>query len=334
MISLLDRQVLFFGGKGGVGKTTCSSAFALEAARRGRRVLLVSTDPAHSTSDIFERRIGPDERELEPRLSAIEIDAGREATRYVGEVRRDIERMFAPAVIRHAHRQIEMAAASPGLAEVALLDRMIDLIVEREARYDLIVFDTAPTGHTVQLLRMPEVMDTWIQALVKHRRAILEIDRGSEPTAGWGSSSLGAEAASAAEAAAGPGSEDPVLAALERRHQRLKLLRSRLLDRGNTSFVLVTIPERLAIEETARSAETLSATGIDVGALVVNRILPDGLEGEFFRSRKAQEEQHLAEITRRFPRLPRVYVRQLPRDVYGLASLETVSEDLIKPQPV
>ena len=334
MISLFDRQVLFFGGKGGVGKTTCSSAFALEAARRGRRVLLVSTDPAHSTSDIFERRIGPEERELEPRLSAIEIDAEREATRYVGEVRRDIERMFAPAVIRHAHRQIEMAAASPGLAEVALLDRMIDLIVEREARYDLIVFDTAPTGHTVQLLRMPEVMDTWIQALVKHRRAILEIDRGSEPTGGWASSSLGAEAASAAEAAAGPsGSEDPVLSALERRHQRLKLLRGRLLDRGNTSFVLVTIPERLAIEETARTAETLSATGIDVGALVVNRILPEGLEGDFFRSRKAQEEQHLAEITRRFPRLRRVHVRQLPRDVYGLASLKAVSDDLIKPQP-
>src|SRR5438093_7927951 len=180
LLTLLDRQVVFFGGKGGVGKTTCSSAFALAASRRGRRVLLVSTDPAHSTSDIFERRIGPDEREVEAGLWAVEIDAAREAARYVGEVKRDIERMFAPAVIRQAHRQIDLAAASPGLAEVALLDRMIDLIVEREAHYDAIVFDTAPTGHTVQLLRMPEVMETWIQALVKHRRAILEIDRGTD----------------------------------------------------------------------------------------------------------------------------------------------------------
>ena len=211
MISLLDRQVVFFGGKGGVGKTTCSSAFALAASRRGQRVLLVSTDPAHSTSDIFERKIGPDEREIEPRLWAIEIDARRESARYVAEVKRDIERMFAPAVIRQAYRQIDMAAASPGLAEVALLDRMIDLIVEREARYDLIVFDTAPTGHTVQLLRMPEVMDTWIRALVKHRRALLEIDRGSErqdDRAGsrpGGSRAGGARAAAAAvEAAARP----------------------------------------------------------------------------------------------------------------------------------
>src|ERR1700704_6361651 len=160
MISLLDRDVVFFGGKGGVGKTTCSSAFALAASRRGRRVLLVSTDPAHSTSDIFERRIGPDERQIEAGLSALEIDADREAARYVADVKRDIERMFAPAVVRQANRQIDLAAASPGLAEVALLDRMIDLIVAREQLYDLVVFDTAPTGHTLQLLRMPEAMTT------------------------------------------------------------------------------------------------------------------------------------------------------------------------------
>ena len=126
---LLDRDVVFFGGKGGVGKTTCSAAFALAASRRGRRVLLVSTDPAHSTADIFERRIGGAERELLPGLSAVEIDAEGEAARYIRDVKRDIARMFSPGVIRQAHRQIDMAAASPGLAEVALLDRMIDLIV-------------------------------------------------------------------------------------------------------------------------------------------------------------------------------------------------------------
>jgi arsenite-transporting ATPase len=312
MIHLLDRQVVFFGGKGGVGKTTCSSAFALAASRRARRVLLVSTDPAHSTSDIFERQIGPDESEIGPRLWAIEIDAVRESARYVGEVKRDIERMFAPAVIRQAHRQIDMAAASPGLAEVALLDRMIDLIVERGARYDLIVFDTAPTGHTVQLLRMPEVMETWIRALVKHRRALLEIDRGT----GNQPEDM-------------PASIDPVLTALERRRERLRLLRARLLDRASTSFVFVTIAERLAIEETARAQALVAETGIDVGALVVNRILPDDLEGDFYRSRKAQEGQYLQEIARRFSRVRRADVRQLPHDVSGLGSLTTISDQLL-----
>jgi arsenite-transporting ATPase len=308
---LLDQQVVFFGGKGGVGKTTCSAAFALAASRRGLNVLLVSTDPAHSTSDIFERPIGERERELEPRLTALEIDGQGEATRYIAAVKRDIERMFSPNVIRQAHRQIEMAAASPGLVEVALLDRMIDLIVERGKMFDLIVFDTAPTGHTLQLLRMPDAISSWIQALVKHRRAILEFDRGAEQTP--------AQAAAA----------DPVLAALERRHERLAALRAVITDRSRSSFVLVAIPERLAIEETARAEALLADTGVDVGGLIVNRLLPDGLDGDFFRSRKAQETQYLDEIDRRFRRLRRVRVHQLPRDVYGIAPLSQVSAELV-----
>jgi len=314
--SLIDQQVVFFGGKGGVGKTTCSAAFALAASRKGQRILLVSTDPAHSTADIFQAPIGPVERELQPRLTALEIDAEGEASRYISGVKRDIERMFSPGVIREAHRQIEMAAASPGLLEVALLDRMIDLILNRSRAYDTIVLDTAPTGHTLQLLRMPDAITTWIQALVRHRRAILEIDRGAEQTL---------EAAAAA---------DPVLAALERRHERLVQLRRIMTDRSRTSFVFVMIPERLAIEETARAAEQLADTGVDVAGLVVNRVLPDGLEGEFYRSRKAQEDTYLKEIDRRFARLPRVRVRQLPRDVYGLESLARVSDQLVDSQRI
>ncbi len=310
--ALLDQQVVFFGGKGGVGKTTCSSAFALAASQRGQRVLLVSTDPAHSTADIFERPIGPEEVELGPGLMGLEIDSEGEAGRYIAGVKRDIERMFSPSVIRQAHRQIELAAASPGLREVALLDRMIDLIVDRGTVYDLIVVDTAPTGHTLQLLRMPDAVVTWIQALVKHRRAVLEIDRG------------------AAQTPAAEEKEDPVLAALERRHKRLAELRKILMDRKRTSFALVTVPERLVIEETARAAEMLGDAGVDVGGLIVNRVLPDGLEGEFYRSRKAQEQTYLEEIERRFTRLPRVQVRQLPRDVYGTASLALVSRQLLQ----
>jgi arsenite-transporting ATPase len=191
---------------------------------------------------------------------------------------------------------------------------MIDLILNRSRAYDTIVLDTAPTGHTLQLLRMPDAITTWIQALVRHRRAMLEIDRGAEQTA---------EAAAAA---------DPVLAALERRHERLAQLRRIMTDRSRTSFVFVMIPERLAIEETARAAEQLADTGVDVAGLVVNRVLPDGLEGAFYRSRKAQEEIYLKEIDRRFARLPRVRVRQLPRDVYGLESLALVSDQLVDAQ--
>ena len=308
---LVDRQVVFFGGKGGVGKTTSSAAFALGASRRGRRTLLVSTDPAHSTSDIFEREIGPVERALERNLSALEIDGDAESRHYIATVKADIQRMFSPGVVRQANRQIEMAAASPGLSEVALLDRMIGLVVDRAHAFDLIVFDTAPTGHTLQLLRMPDAMTTWIAALVRHRKAMLEIDRGGDE---------GADNTAA----------DPVLVALERRHERLVRLHETIVDRGRTAFVLVTNPERLAIEETARAAELLVETRVDVAGVVVNRVLPEGLDGEFYLSRKAQEATYLAEIERRFARFPRIRVRQLPRDVYGLASLDLVSQQLFE----
>ena len=203
LTALLDRQVVFFGGKGGVGKTTCSAAFALAASRAGRRVLLVSTDPAHSTSDIFERHDRAVRARARIRTSRrSKSTPKREAARYIADVKRDIRRMFSANVIQQANRQIDMAAASPGLLEVALLDRIIDLIVDRERDFDLIVFDTAPTGHTLQLLRMPDAMNAWIQALVRHRRAVVEIDRGAEQTP---------EEAAAA---------DPVLGALERRQAR------------------------------------------------------------------------------------------------------------------
>jgi arsenite-transporting ATPase len=120
-----------------------------------------------------------------------------------------------------------------------------------------------------------------------------------------------------------------VLAALERRHERLGRLRTTIMDRARTTFVLVTIPERLAIEETSRAADLLEDTGVFVGGLIVNRVLPDDLEGDFYRSRKTQEQTYLEEIGRRFKRLPRVIVRQLPRDVYGIASLERISEQLL-----
>jgi arsenite-transporting ATPase len=139
----------------------------------------------------------------------------------------------------------------------------------------------------------------------------VELDRGAEQMP---------EQASAA---------DPVLAALERRHDRVGRLRSTIVDRSRTSFVLVTIPERLAIEETSRAAALLEDTGVDVGALIVNRVLPDGLEGTFYQSRKAQEQTYLDDIERRFPRLRRVVIRQLARDVYGMESLTKVSEQLI-----
>ena len=298
MRHLFDHRILFFGGKGGVGKTTCASAAALAASRQGRRVLLVSTDPAHSTSDMFETPFGPDAREILPGLSGLELDAGLEAERYVERVKTQIAALFSPAILKGAARQIELAATMPGAEDVALFDRMTELMVDRDGRYDLIVFDTAPTGHTLRLLRVPELLASWIAALSKTRRAMVAPDADAP---------------------------DPVLASLERRRERIEEIRALLTRGAKTAFVLVLIPERLAIEEAVRAVAALDDTGIAVGTAVVNRVLPGHLTGDFYESRRRQEQVYLDEIDRRLAHLARIRVPQLESDVHGMNSLDRIS---------
>ncbi len=312
MRHLLDRRVLFFGGKGGVGKTTCAAAFALEASRAGRRTLLVSTDPAHSTSDVLERALGPAETEVLPGLFGLEIDAARESRRYVDEAKQRMAGLFGPAVLAEAARQIELTASMPGVADLAVFDRMSDLVLSRAAAYDLLVFDTAPTGHALQMLRLPDLLSSWVAALARRRQAGLE-----------------AQAIAAGPAAPPSRSPDPVLAILEARGARLSALKGELARADRVAFVLVLIPERLPLEESVRATHELTEAGIAVGGVIVNRVLPDAATGAYFEARKAQERIYLGEIERRLPPVPRVLVPQLESDVHGLEGLERVRRCLV-----
>jgi arsenite-transporting ATPase len=307
---LLTRRVLFFGGKGGVGKTTCAAAVSLAASRAGKRVLLVSTDPAHSTSDIFERPFARDEREVLPSLCGLEVDAAFEARRYLDEVKQQVATMFSPGVVREAMRQIDLVAGMPGLADVALFDRMADLALNRSTAYDLIVFDTAPTGHTLRLLHMPEAMGAWVQALAERRRQALD-----DPSAA-------AHGATRAD-------EDPILDSLTRRRAKLASLRDVITRYEATAFVVVLVPERLPIEESARAVHDLEHAHLHVGAAIVNRVLPEGLTGAYYQARKAQEDVYLEEISRRFRAVPTVRVPLLESDVHGVASLERIANYLV-----
>jgi arsenite/tail-anchored protein-transporting ATPase len=309
---LFNRRIVFFGGKGGVGKTTCSAAMALAASRQGRRVLLVSTDPAHSISDIFERPLDAVEREIAPGLHGIEIDAEFEARRYLDEIKTHTARAFSPSVLKVALRQIELAASMPGVADVAMFDRLADLILARARDYDLLVIDTAPTGHTLRLLQMPEQMGVWVQALSRRRRALLEFNQ---------------ETGSLGSAMPAP-SDDPVLATLERRAQKLTAVRTELMRADTTALVFVLIAERLPIEESARAVPVIQAAGLHVAGIVVNRVLPESLPGDFYLARRRQERVYLDEIDRRFAGFPRVRVPQFASDVFGIDTLTKLSEIL------
>ena len=303
MRALIDKQVLFFGGKGGVGKTTSASAMAVAASKAGKRVLLVSTDPAHSTADIFERPIGPEPVPLLPNLHGLEIDGDFESRRYVADVKERIKGLFGHHIQKEANKQIDLAASMPGAEEMALFDRIGGLVRGEDDRFDLIVFDTAPTGHTLRLIRMPELMEAWIRALSRSRRAMLGIEQDDKT--------------------------DPVMMSLSDRLEHLREFRARLLSPRVCAFVLVLVAERLPIEETARAIEQLDDAGVNIGGLVVNRVLPATSPDPFLRSRHEQEQVYLDEIDRRFVSRPRVRLPQLPTDVHGLTTLEQIAGRLV-----
>jgi arsenite/tail-anchored protein-transporting ATPase len=267
-------------------------------------VLLVSTDPAHSTGDIFERTIGTEPVEIAPRLHALEIDAQTEAARYVAGVKARIADLFGPAILKEANRQIDLASSMPGAEEVALFDRMGALIRGEDDRFDLVIFDTAPTGHTLRLIRMPELMEAWIRALSRSRRAMLGIEQDDRT--------------------------DPIMISLAERLERLRELRARLMSGRDTVFVLVLIPERLPIEETARALAQLEDAGVRVGGLVINRVLPKVTSDPYLAARVEQERVYLDDIASRFGAQPRVYLPQFEHDVYGMAALERLSGLLLE----
>jgi arsenite/tail-anchored protein-transporting ATPase len=308
-VLLSSRPLTFLSGKGGVGKTTIATALAAHTARTGRRTLLISTDPAHSTADLLGIPLGDEPREVAASFDAVEIDAEKHADAYVDRVRRDAHRVVAPEVRDTVDRHLDLARRGAGTLEAATLDRLADLVARCPSEYERIVVDTAPTGHTLRLLAMPELLTGWVHGLVRQRERVRGVDRMLRNLAGDDDPP-----------------DDPVITRLRQQRDRLVEVRRRL--REDAIVHLVLIPERLPIEETARALATLEEARLQVGTVVVNRVLPDDAEGEYLAARRSQQQRYLDEIDRRFAGWPRVRVTQLDRDVADAGSLAAVEAQL------
>ena len=307
---LSARPIVFVGGKGGVGKTTVATALARALADAGHRTLLVSTDPAHSTGDLLGARLGDEPVRIAERLDAVEIDAQRVAVSYVESVRRDLHRVVAREVQPAVDRHLDLAREGAGTLDSALLDRLTDLIALQPSVYDRIVIDTAPTGHMLRLIAMPDVLERWIQGLVRQREGVQGMDRMLANMVGD----------------APERDDDPVLERLRQQRERLGVLRHRLSHEALLHAVM--IPERLPIEETVRALPALRSAGIHVGCVVVNRVLPDTADGEFLAARRRQQDAYLAEIRTRLAGERLVVVPQQPEDVSTAAALAELSVHL------
>ncbi|WP_051531407.1 ArsA family ATPase [Clostridiisalibacter paucivorans] len=279
------KKIVFFGGKGGVGKTTCSAAFAIHCANQGEKTLLVSTDPAHSTSDIFETEIGSDVVKLRENLYSIEIDADRESEKYIDGIRKNLSRIISPIILEEIKRQLDAAAISPGTQESAMFDKMVEIINEKSNEYDRIIFDTAPTGHTIRLLSLPELLGGWIDSLLKRRRKIIKLKQMVSDDRKKDEELI---------------NEDPILKILNRRKENMERARKIIIDEERLSFVFVLNAERLPIEETKKAINVLKKYNLSVNYLIVNRILPTDLKDDFWIKKKTKEKEYISIIKESF----------------------------------
>ncbi len=296
-------QFLFFSGKGGVGKTTMACATAVAEADSGKRVLIVTTDPASNLADVFEQPIGHAVTAIAavPGLWGMEIDPDKATAEYTDRTLAPIRAIFPEQIVAVMEEQL----AGPCTAEVAAFDRFADfldpslpaVVPKSGEAFDLVIFDTAPTGHTVRLLELPEA---WSKSI-------------SEAESGAGQTCIG-PAAAIADAKA---KYDRALAALR--------------DPGRTRFVFVLHAEATSVAETKRAGAELARLGIRTTEYVVNGLIPDEERaGPFFASRIAMQERYLEVIARELPHKAR-RMPLLDGEVRGVARLRALVPLLADP---
>ncbi|KYH35456.1 arsenical pump-driving ATPase [Clostridium tepidiprofundi DSM 19306] len=294
------NKIVFFGGKGGVGKTTCSSSFALSCANKGMKTLLVSTDPAHSISDIFETKIGYKIVNIRENLDALEISSEIECKNYMNRVKANLKNVVSPVIVKEIKKQIDAAAISPGTEEAALFDKMIEIIIDKSEEYDKIIFDTAPTGHTVRLMSLPELLGAWLNSLILKRKKALELMQMAQNAGKKNKDEI---------------ENDAVIKILKKRYDNMQKARAIITDNDKLSFVFVLNAEKLPIEETKKAVNILDKYKIKVDSLIVNRILPDDIKDEFWINKKELEKKYIDEIYETFKGKKIIKIPMLKQDM-------------------
>ena len=281
---------VFFGGKGGVGKTTVSCAYGVKSARAGLETLVVSTDPAHSVTDVFDQPFGDEPGAVEgiDGLDAMEIDPETEVQRHLDGIRNDLSEQVSAAMVNEINQQLEMAHRTPGAYESALFDRFVEVMRNADP-YDRVVFDTSPTGSTLRLLGLPEFLEGWIDRLMHKRKKSIDLFE---------------KAAIGNDEPRRLMDGDPVLARLQDRKEFFEFAGGAL--REDAVFFLVLNPDQLSVNETGRAIAEMQEQGLSVRGLVANKLTPepdddeDGRGARYLRDRVATERERIREVRETF----------------------------------
>jgi arsenite/tail-anchored protein-transporting ATPase len=300
-------RLVFYTGKGGVGKTTTAAATAAVAAARGRRTLILSADAAHSLGDVLGVSLGPEPRQVAPNLHALHVDARAEMERHWGSIRDYLVALFRYEGIEDV--VADELALLPGADEVATL-----LAVEEQAaaNWDLVVVDCAPTGSTLRLVTLPEVATGTLRLVLRIQRVL---------------ASVVTPLAQAVVPVPLPGSE--VFRDVDRLlYKRLVAIRERITG-GDSSVRIVVTPERMVIDEALRAYTDLALFELPCDAVVMNRLLPEEAAAEdFFESWGRLQEERCAEVEELFAPLPLLRAPLQEDEVVGVPALAAHGAEL------
>jgi arsenite-transporting ATPase len=301
-------RILLFTGKGGVGKTSVAAATALRCADAGGRTLVLSTDPAHSLADAFDRPIGSTPTRVTSHLYAQQLDVTERFEDAWGDIRDHLVEVMGWAGVDVV--EAEELAVLPGIDEVfALID-----LAEHAASgaWETIVVDCAPTAETIRLLSLPEILGWYVKRAFPATRRLAKVAR---PLLGG-------------ITAIPPIAGDKVFAALEQVIERLADVRALLCDRERTSLRLVVNPEKMVIAEARRTATYLALFGYGVDAVVANRLLPDAVTDPWFKAWREAHAEHLAAIEEGFAPLPVLRADLASEELVGVDRLRSFGVDL------
>lgn len=305
-------KYVFFGGKGGVGKTVVAGATALWFAKQGKKTLLTSTNPVHSLSSLLNQDVFGRETKVEgvENLFAYEIDTKDTIERSKNEIREKINWFLRFADIpTKADDFVESATMNPAFEESAMFENMIDLMFKDE--YEMYVFDTAPTANARRLLGMSKVYSLWVNKMVKSReeasslRQLLSYSKKKE--------------------------KDPLMDYLLSFKERMENARKLLTDAEKCAFFFVTLPEALPIAVIKRFRIWFVEFGIPIGGVIVNGVIKgseDKTDVEFINNRIEMQKGYLKEIETSFCGMIRGVIPLFETDVKGTQMLNEVGSIL------
>lgn len=311
--------MLLFTGKGGAGKTSVAAATAVRAAAHGARVLVTSTDPAHSLADVLDAPLAdrptavalPSGANVAGQLSGLQIDAQHRLERHWHEVRDYLVSLLAWGGVGEV--AAEELLLVPGLDELFAL---IDLRAQvASGRYDLVVVDCAPTAETLKLLSLPDALRWYAERVFagpgRLGRTALPITRMLGPTG-----------------EVLPLPDGAVVDQVERVHADLAAVHGLLRDRRRASVRLVLTPERLAVAEAQRTATAVALFGYALDAVIVNRLLPASVTDPYLARWRERHAAHLAEVRSGFAPLPVLTLPLADDEPIGVARLATLADEL------